>query len=184
MVQGLSSAQIAAKLGYSKQMALADMRRCKADWQQAYENSRDEWGPRILATYSFLLGEMAAAWDQAKKGRITSIVNPDGSELTRIEPPDPRWLSGMLAVAREASTFLGLREGVDSVARVEVPQETRAALAPMTPDAYMAMLSSNNGVSALVAVTAPIQRESAQTPIQELDSQAIPMTVMITDDPT
>jgi hypothetical protein len=89
----------------------------------------------------------------------------------------------MLAVAREASTFLGLREGVDSVARVEVPQETRAALAPMTPDAYMAMLSSNNGVSALVAVTAPIQRESAQSPIQELDAQAIPMMVTITDDP-
>jgi hypothetical protein len=71
----------------------------------------------------------------------------------------------MLAVAKEASTFLGLRQGVDSVSRVEVPEATRAALAPMTPDAYMAMLAASGGGLQGVNAVPPIQQRE-----QEVDA--------------
>ena len=113
------------------------------------------------------------AWAQSKQGRITRIINPDGTELIRQEPPDPRWLSGMLAVAKETSTFLGIREGADTVARMEVPDSTKQALAPMSPDAYMAMLASTGGLSAVNAVPPTQKREGDDAiPVACLDQQA------------
>ena len=54
-------------------------------------------------------------------------------------------MSGMLSVAKEASTYLGLREGADQVSRIEVPDAMRTALAPMSSDNYLAMISAQGG---------------------------------------
>lgn len=165
VVQGLSTREIGRRLGLSPGAAAKDAALVRDMWQESFNASRDEWAPRILATYEWMLAELSAAWQDSKAGRITRIVNPDGTELVRQEPPDPRWLSGMLAVAKEASTFLGLREGVDSVSRVEVPESTRVALAPMTPDAYLAMLSNSGGLSGLTQVPPIQQREHEIAPV-------------------
>ena len=99
-------------------------------------------------------------------------MNPDGTELIRQEPPDPRWLSGMLAIAKETSTVLGIREGADTVARMEVPESTKQALAPMSPDAYLAMLASTGGLSAVNAVPPVDRREGDDAvPVECLDQQ-------------
>jgi hypothetical protein len=158
VVQGLSTREIGRRLDLSPGQAAKDVALVRDMWQDSFNDSRDEWGPRLLATYEWLMTECAAAWAESKGGRVTTIRNPDGSTLTRQEPPDPRWLSGMLAVAKEASTFLGLRQGVDSVSRVEVPEATRTALAPMTPDAYMAMLAASGGGLQGVNAVPPIQQ--------------------------
>lgn len=176
MVRGLSSRKIAAELGISPAMAKIDMNFVRDEWRAAYENSRDEWSGRLLATYEWLLAEVAEAWEtHSKLGRITRVINPDGSELVRVEPPDPRWLSGMLAVTKEVSTFLGLREGVDTVSRIEVPESTRQALAPMAPEAYLNMIAGG-GMTALN--TAPIHRHQAAQMPRDEDV----VEVVITDD--
>jgi hypothetical protein len=159
VVQGLSTREIGKRLGLSPSAAAKDSQLVRSMWQESFDRSRDEWGPRLLATYEWLMTECASAWMESKAGRVTTIRNPDGSELVRHEPPDPRWLSGLLAVAKEASTFLGLRQGVDTVSRVEVPEATRNALAPMTPDAYMAMLASSNGIPGVTAIPPVQQRQ-------------------------
>ena len=138
-------------------------------WMERHDDSRDEWRGRILATYEWMLKECAEAWQQSKEGRVTRVINPDGTEMIRQEPPDPRWLSGMLAVAKETSTFLGIREGADQISRVEVPAETRAALAPMTPDAYLSMLNNSGGLSALNAVP-PVDRRPEAVPTQAVEA--------------
>ena len=171
LVQGFGCRRIADALGISKNQAILDMRACQELWKQSHSESRDVWQGRLLAQYEWMLGECAAAWAQSKQGRITRIINPDGTELIRQEPPDPRWLSGMLAVAKETSTFLGIREGADSVSRVEVPESTRQALAPMSPDAYMAMLASTGGLSAVNAIP-PVQRRGDDAlPVSRLNEQ-------------
>jgi hypothetical protein len=159
VVQGLTTRQIGKRLGLSAGMAHKDVALVRDMWQESFNASRDEWAPRILATYEWLMTECAAAWQDSKAGRVTRITNPDGTEMVRQEPPDPRWLSGMLAVAKEASTFLGLRQGVDSVSRVEVPEATRAALAPMSADAYMAMLATGGGGLAGLTQVPPVQQQ-------------------------
>ena len=170
LLQGWGAHRIATELGISKSMAAADIRTCQELWHKKHDESRDVWQGRLLAQYEWMIGECAAAWAQSKQGRITRIVNPDGTELIRQEPPDPRWLSGMLAVAKETSTFLGIREGADTVARMEVPESTKQALAPMSPDAYMAMLASTGGLSAVNAVP-PVQRREGDdaVPVESLN---------------
>ncbi len=160
MVQGLSAGAIGRRLGLTPSIAEGDVRAVKKLWEEKYLDSRDQWAGRFLATYEWLISECAGAWEQSKQGRITRVINPDGTELVRQEPPDPRWLSGMLAVTKEASTYLGIREGADTVARVEVADSTRHALAPMSADAYMAMLASTNGMPAINAVP-PVSRREA-----------------------
>lgn len=161
VVQGQSSRQIAKALGIAPETARVDMQLCKEMWLTAHSDSRDEWQGRLLAQYEWMLKELAEAWQSSKHSRITRVINPDGTEMIRQEPPDPRWLSGMLAVAKEASTFLGIREGADTVSRVEIPEATRSALAPMSTDTYMAMLASTGGLSAVNAVP-PIDRRSSE----------------------
>lgn len=173
VVQGFGCRKIASTLGISKSQAIADIKACQELWKQSHADSRDLWQGRLLAQYEWMLGECAQAWAQSKQGRITRIINPDGTELIRQEPPDPRWLSGMLAVAKETSTFLGIREGADTVARMEVPDSTKQALAPMSPDAYMAMLASTGGLSAVNAVPPTQKREGDDAiPVACLDQQA------------
>ena len=162
MVRGLSSRQIARELGINQSTALRDMQMCRKHWNETYANSRDEWSGRVLATHEWLLTELAEAWMHSKQCRITRIVNADGTQMMREEPPDPRWLSGMLAVTKEVSTFLGIREGADSISRIEVPEATRQALAPMTADAYMDLLSASEGLSSINAVP-PIQRRGMES---------------------
>jgi len=175
MVQGLSSQEIALRLGITKQTALRDMRVCKAEWRKEFQNSGEEWGPRILQTYAWMLRELSDQWEQSKQGRITRVIQPDGSELVREEPADPRWLSAVLATSKEVSTFLGLRTGVDTVARVEIPEATRQALAPMSTADYLQMINSSGGVASLT-VTTPIQ----VAPIQEPERAEV-MEVTITE---
>jgi hypothetical protein len=158
MVQGHGVREIARRLGVHPSSASRDIQLVREMWAAKYDDARDEWSGRLLATYEWLLKECAGAWEQSKGGRITRIVNPDGTELLRQEPPDPRWLSGMLAVAKECSTYLGLREGVDSVARVEVADATRQALAPMDVDSYLAMLGNAGGQLAGITTVPPIDR--------------------------
>ena len=164
MVQGLGCRKIAEITGIPKSTVVADQHLVKKLWQESADNSRDEWRGRLLAQYEWMIAELADAWGTSKEGRITRIVNPDGTELIRKEPPDPRWLSGMLAVAKETSTFLGIREGVDQVSRVEVPEATRQALAPMSNDAYLAMLATSGGLTGINAVP-PVDRRE---PVEEV----------------
>ena len=172
LVQGWGCRRISTELGISKQQALEDMRACQELWKETHQDSRDLWQGRLLAQYEWMLGECAQAWAQSKQGRVTRIINPDGTELIRQEPPDPRWLSGMLAVAKETSTFLGIREGADTVARMEVPESTKQALAPMSPDAYMAMLATTGGLSAVNAVPPTQRREGDDAvPVECLEQQ-------------
>lgn len=172
MVQGYGYRRISEKLGIPLTTAADDCRLVKRLWVEEWQNSRDEWGGRITATYGWMLSELAQSWEQSKAGRITRVINPDGTELIRQEPPDPRWLSGMLAVAKEASTMLGIREGVDSVSRVEVPEATRQALAPMSADAYMSMIATTGGLAGINAVPPIEERQPAQlVEIDCLDQQ-------------
>ena len=172
VVQGWGPHRIARELGISNCTAIGDVKKCHELWQQKHEASRDVWQGRLLAQYEWMLSECAEVWAQSKQGRITRIVNPDGTELIRQEPPDPRWLSGMLAIAKETSTFLGIREGADTVARMEVPESTKQALSPMSPDAYMAMLASTGGLSAVNAVPPVARREGDDAvPVECLDQQ-------------
>jgi hypothetical protein len=96
--------------------------------------------------------------------------------LERLEPPDPRWLSGVVAVTKEVSTYLGLREGVDTVARVEIPDSTRQALAPMSPEAYMSLLTSSNGMAGVTAVPPRIEDQAPidLEPINVVEAGATP----------
>ena len=172
MVQGLSSQEIGLRLGIAKQTALRDMRVCKAEWRREFENSGEEWAPRLLQTYSWMLRELAQEWEKSKQGRITRVIQPDGSELIREEPADPRWLSAVLATSKEISTFLGLRSGVDSVSRIEIPEATKQALAPMSAEAYMQMINSGAGV-AQVTVTAPIHASEPPKPIDVATTEPV-----------
>ena len=165
LVQGMSTRRIAEVTGIPQSTVALDIKKCRELWNEKHANSRDEWNGRLLAQYDWMLSELAEAWQQSKTGRITRIINPDGSELIRQEPPDPRWLSGMLSVAKEASTFLGIREGVDAISRVEVPEATKAALQPMTADAYQAMLATSGGLSQLNAVPPVGQRHDDIEPV-------------------
>ena len=122
-----------------------DMNLVRDMWSRIDEKERDVWRGRFTATYSWMLSELAEQWQKSKESRETKVLNPDGTMMIRQEPPDPRWMSGMLSVAKEASTYLGLREGADQVNRIEVPEATRQALAPMSSDAYMAMLAAQGG---------------------------------------
>jgi len=160
MVQGYSERRIAKELGLSTGAAHNDVTKVRELWAESFDNSREQWQGRILATHEWMLAELSAAWQEGKRGRITRILNPDGSELLRHEPPDPRWLSGILAVTKEAATYLGIREGADTVARMEIPEGTRHALAPMTPDAYLAMLATSNGMAGMSAVPAVADLEA------------------------
>ena len=169
MVQGHGPREVARRLGLSPGQAAKDCALVRDLWKDKYTDARDEWSGRLLATYEWLLTECAGAWEQSKAGRTTRIINPDGTELIRQEPPDPRWLSGMLAVAKETSTFLGLREGVDSVARVEVADATRMALAPMNVDAYMAMISNSGGQLAGITTVPPIDRRQEAIDAEVID---------------
>lgn len=172
MVQGMGCRKISARTGIPRATVAEDMILARQLWNENHSNSRDEWNGRLLAQYDWMLGELAEAWQNSKDGRITRIINPDGSELVRQEPPDPRWLSGMLSVAKEASTFLGIREGVDAISRVEVPEATKAALQPMTADAYQAMLMASGGLSQLNAVPPVGQRhDEIETVDVRLDQQ-------------
>lgn len=172
VIQGWGAQRVSTELGISKSQASMDIRECFEIWRKRHDKSRDIWQGRLLAQYEWMIGECAEAWATSKQGRVTRIINPDGTELIRQEPPDPRWLSGMLAIAKEASTFLGIREGADSVSRVEIPESTKQALAPMTRDAYMAMLASTGGLSAVNAVP-PVQRREGDdaVPVECLNQQ-------------
>ncbi len=161
MVQGLGCKKISDRTGIPKSTVALDIAAVHELWEEKHANSRNEWSGRLLSQYEWMLSELADAWQQSKTGRITRIINPDGTELIRQEPPDPRWLSGMLAVAKETSTFLGIREGVDTVSRLEVPDATKQALAPMSEDAYQAMLANSGGLAQLNAVP-PISRREEQ----------------------
>ena len=185
VLQGWGCCRIAEELGISKATAANDIKKCQDLWRKKHENSREEWQGRLLAQYEWMLAECAQAWQQSKAGRITRIINPDGTELIRQEPPDPRWLSGMLAVAKETSTFLGIREGADTVARMEVPESTKQALAPMSPDAYMAMLASTGGLSAVNAVP-PVQRREGDdaVPVESLNQLPETTEVVEVEEPT
>ena len=145
MVQGYGCRKIAQITGMPHRTAALDVATVKQMWSKIDEQERDEWRGRLINTYAFMLSELAEQWDKSKQSRETRVLNPDGSMMIRQEPPDPRWMSGMLAVAKEASTYLGLREGADQVSRIEVPDATRTALAPMSSDNYLAMIASQGG---------------------------------------
>ena len=62
---------------------------------------------------------------------------------------------------------------MDTVSRVEVPEATKAALQPMTADAYQAMLATSGGLSQLNAVPPVGQRhDDIQAVEVRLDQQA------------
>ena len=167
MVQGLGCRRIAERTGYAKSTVAEDQLLVKQLWAEQANDSRDEWRGRVLAQYEWMIGELAEAWTSSKQGRITRVINPDGTELIRQEPPDPRWLSGMLAVAKETSTFLGIREGADTVSRVEVPESTRQALAPMSNDAYLAMIATSGGLS--INAVPPVPQQQQPEPIEAVE---------------
>jgi hypothetical protein len=176
LVQGLSAAEISRRTGITREVVRRDMQLCRSMWVQRHDNARDEWRGRLLAQYEWLMAECAQAWEDSKAGRVTTITHPDGSTMTRREPSDPRWLSGLLQISKEASVYLGLREGADAVSRVEVPETTRQALAPMTSDSYLALVA-NGGLAAINAVP-PVDRRE-----YELPAPAAPVTVTITPEP-
>ena len=175
LLQGLSAAEISRRTGITREVVRRDMQLCRSMWVHLHDNARDEWRGRILAQYEWLMAECAQAWEESKRGRITTITNPDGSTMTRREPSDPRWLSGLLAISKEASVYLGLREGADAVSRVEVPESTRQALAPMDGDSYLALVAAG-GLATLNAVP-PVDRREYE-PAAALTA---PVTVTITE---
>ena len=65
--------------------------------------------------------------------------------------------------------ILGIREGVDQVSRVEVPESTRQALAPMSNDAYLAMIASTGGVG--INAVPPIQQRDE--PVEEIEVRCL-----------
>jgi uncharacterized protein YoaH (UPF0181 family) len=145
MVQGLSARRIAEVTGLNRETVRRDVGLIRSKWSEITESDRDKWRGRFIDTYNWMLSELAEQWAKSKESRETRVLNPDGSMMVRQEPPDPRWMSGMLAVAKEASTYLGLREGADQVSRIEVPDATRTALAPMSSDSYLAMIAAQGG---------------------------------------
>ena len=161
MVQGHGCRKIAHITGMPHRTAADDVRLVKEMWEQIDQQERDQWRGRITATYDWMLTELAEQWQTSKTSRETKVLNPDGTMMIRQEPPDPRWMSGMLAVAKEASTYLGLREGADQVNRIEVPEQTRAALAPMGTDQYMAMLAQQGGSLPGVNAVPPVTERRA-----------------------
>lgn len=182
VLQGWSSRKIARELGISNGTAYRDTELVRELWKSRVDNARDEWRGRLLATYDHVLNELMAAWEESKRGRITRILNPDGSVLERHEPPDPRWLSGVVATAKEASVFLGLREGADAVSRVEVSETTRSALAPMSQEGYLAMLAAAGGT--LHGVTAVPPMASAAFKEEAADVEVIAEPVAEPTPPT
>lgn len=176
LVQGLSAAEISRRTGINREVVRRDMQLCRSMWVQRHDNSRDEWRGRILAQYEWLMAECAQAWEESKTGRVTTITHPDGSTMTRCEPSDPRWLSGLLQISKEASVFLGIREGADAVSRVEVPETTRQALAPMTADNYLALVA-NGGLATINAVP-PVDRREFEAP-----AVVAPVTVTVAAEP-
>lgn len=168
VVQGVSTSEIARRLGVSRVTAAKDVAKVQEIWVEEVNNSRDSMRGQIHATYKWMLAEIAEQWSNSKNGRKTVILNPDGTQLVRIEPPDQRWMSGMLAVAKECSTMLGIREGVDTVSRIEVPEATRSALAPMSTDSYMAMLATTGGLSGINAVP-PVHDRKELEPVEPVE---------------
>ena len=62
MVQGLGVREIGRRLGLSSWQATQDVSLVRDLWKGQYTDARDEWAPRILATYEWMLAECAGAW--------------------------------------------------------------------------------------------------------------------------
>lgn len=145
VTKGLTSRAIAKLVGISQPTAQRDMWLCKQMWLKKFENAGEDYRGRILSTYEMLQAELWEQWEKAKQGRTITTKMPDGSVIVRQEPADLKAISGLLAVTKEVSTYLGLREGADTVARLEVDEATRHALAPMSNEAYLALLAASGG---------------------------------------
>lgn len=174
LLQGLNHTQIGKRVGLSRHQIANEARLVRDMWLHRADNARDEWRGKILAIYEHVLTELLGAREESKQGRVTRVINPDGSVLERQEPPDPRWLSGVVATAKEASIYLGLREGAETTARVEVSESTRQALAPMSQEAYLAMIATAGGT--LSGITAVPPMASAAVEVEATSTEEPPST--------
>jgi hypothetical protein len=158
LIQGKTVREIAAALGISKSAAGRDVQLCKNYWQERIAQAGEEWRYKAVQQYEFVLKELHEQWEKHKDGKRTVIRNPDGSETVKIEAADLKSLAAIVNTTKEVTTLLGIRQP-DTVARVEVDQETRAALAPMDRASYLAMLSG--GMPAGITVDARPRAEGA-----------------------
>lgn len=143
-VKGGTADDIATQLKVPYSKALWLLKQLKETWSASID--RDYWRGRLLATYQAQMVELWGEWEKSKSRRTTIITNPDGSQTIKHEPADPRWQSGVLAVAKEISQLLGIRDGADAVQNVLIDNSIKQTLAPMSPDEYRKMLES--GMSA------------------------------------
>ena len=149
----MTTRQIAKELGISQMTAVRDVQLVRAYWQEGMQASREEWQARIVSTYEQVSSELWQQWERWKDGKVVETTLPDGTRTVRREPADPKILAGIVATTRELATTLGVREGADTVARVQVDQETRAALAPMDRDSYLALVA--NGMPSITVDARP-----------------------------
>ncbi|WP_094556435.1 hypothetical protein [Synechococcus sp. 1G10] len=153
VVKGYSVRRIAAELGIDRNAAYRDIKLVKSTWKATLADAGEEWRAKALAQHEFVLQELHEQWEIAKQGKKTATRHPDGSETIKHEPVDLKPLSGIVATVKEITTFLGIREGADTVARIEVDESTRNALAPMDRDSYMALVA--NGMPSITVDARP-----------------------------
>jgi hypothetical protein len=160
IVKGHNARFIAAFLGVADVEARTYIALAHSMWEESLNDTMAMWRGRVFATYGEVMKELWEVWEQSKLGNtITTTTNENGvlTTTTRTAPPDPRWLASMLAVTKEVSTMLGMRNDAPVLQVQQVDESVRHSLAPMAPDAYMQLLAQNGGQLSVTVPPPPMQ---------------------------
>mgnify|MGYP001810153695 CR=1 FL=1 len=156
MCAGRNAYEIAETLDIDLKQAKRYMQLCNAMWQEQLLESMNAWKGRVFGTYEVVLRELFDTWEKSKSGSVVTTTTAGGTVTTKTLPPDPRWLAGVVAVTKEVSVLLGMRTDAPVVAINETSSETRAALAPLSADAYLNLLAQNGGSLNITASPPPM----------------------------
>lgn len=138
LIRFMTVDQIVRKLKIGRPIVLADVKFIQQSL--ACRKGKEYWKQKIMDTFEHQLKELWEQWDASKDNPSRIITYQDGTVVEIPGKADPRWQSGILAVAKEIANVAGLKES--SVEEVVVTEETKKALAPMSIDEYKRLMEA------------------------------------------
>jgi hypothetical protein len=172
-LKGLSQADIAAKLGLSRQQIGYDLKAVRKEWLRSSVMAFNQRKAEELARINRVESEYLAAWEKSKNGRETTtteqMTTPQGDRTKAAirkedEYGDPRYMEGVRWCIQKRCELLGL----DDPQRVHLTREETLRLhidVFQEIDQYADVLYARREQRGLLA--SPVPGDGAEEPVDQ-----------------
>jgi hypothetical protein len=158
MIRCFSVEEIVQKMKIGRAIVINDLEFIRKS--VLFRQRKEYWQEKITNTLDHQLKELWEEWDKSKNAPSKITTYDDGRIVETPGKADPRWQSGILAVLNTASKVTGIADSAGNVEPVIVEEETKRALAPMSPEEYDKLLKGGlPGLSGHTTIDVEIVKE-------------------------